>query len=63
MIREWAFETVTVGIEVHVPQSHIISCIRQEMLGADAIIVNTTPRMLDYLTLEWAQNEIGTAFG
>lgn len=68
MIREWGFETVTVGIEVKVPEEQVIQKIREEIRKADALIAIATPRYIDALTgiwktLEWLHAEVGIAFG
>lgn len=68
MIREWGFETVTVGIERQVPEEQVPMTVREEIRRADAIIAIATPRYMDALTgfwktLEWAHGEIGIAFG
>lgn len=68
MIREWGFETVTVGIERQVPDEQVPIAIKNEIMTADAIIAIATPRYMDAITglwrtLEWAHGEIGIAFG
>lgn len=68
MIREWGFETVTVGIEVKVPDDQVPQAVREEIRKADAVIAIATPRYLDALTglwraLEWHHGEVGIAFG
>jgi hypothetical protein len=68
MVREWGFETVTVGIEVKVPEEQVAETVRREMKRADAVIALATPRFMDALTglwktLEWAHDEVGIAFG
>ena len=68
MIREWGFETVTVGIEVKVPEEQVPSQVLKEIRGADAFVAIATPRYLDALTgdwrtLEWNHDEFGIAFG
>jgi len=68
MIREWGFETVTVGIEVKVPEEQIPMKVREEIKNSDALIAIATPRYLDALrgvwrTLEWLHGEVGIAFG
>lgn len=68
MIREWGFETVTVGIEVKVSDEQVPERIREEIRRADAVIAIATPRYLDALTwlwrtLEWLHGEVGIAFG
>ncbi len=68
MIREWGFETVTVGIEVKVPEEQVPERTKEEIKKSDAVIAVATPRFLDALTglwrtLEWCHNEIGIAFG
>lgn len=67
-IREWGFETVTVGIEVKVPEEQVPMKIREEIKKSDAVIAIATPRFMDALTgtwrtLEWLHNEVGIAFG
>lgn len=68
VIREWGFETITVGIEIKVPEEQIPSQVREEIRRADAVVAIATPRYMDALTglwrtLEWAHNEVGIAFG
>lgn len=68
MIREWGFSTITIGIEINVPENQIADQIKTEIKNSDAVIVIATPRILDSLTgfwktLEWAHDEIGIAFG
>jgi len=68
MIREWGFETVTVGIEVKVPDEQVSQAVKEEIRRADALIAIATPRYMDALTglwrtLEWLHGEVGTAFG
>ena len=68
MIREWGFETVTVGIEVKVSDEQVPDRIREEIRRADAVIAIATPRYKDALTglwrtLEWHHGEVGIAFG
>ncbi len=68
MIREWGFKTVTVGIEVKVPEEQVLIAVRTEIERADAIIAIATPRHLDALTglwrtLERLYSETGIAYG
>jgi len=68
MIREWGFETVTVGVEVEVPEEQIPTKVKEEIKRCDALIAIATPRHLDALTglwrtLEWLHGEMGIAFG
>lgn len=68
MIREWGFETVTVGIEVKVPEEQITEKVKEEIKDSEAVIAIATPRFMDALTglwrtLEWLHNEVGIAFG
>lgn len=68
MIREWGFETVTVGVEVKVPEELVPQKVKEEIMKADALIAIATPRFLDALTglwrtLEWLHGEVGVAFG
>ncbi|MCL0091801.1 hypothetical protein M1N59_00860 [Dehalococcoidales bacterium] len=67
-IREWGFETITVGVEVVVSEDQVASTVREEIKRADAVIAIATPRFLDALTglwrvLEWHHDEVGIAFG
>jgi hypothetical protein len=67
-IREWGFETVTVGIEVKVPEEQVPMKVKEEIMNADALIAIATPRFLDSLTglwktLEWLHAETGIAYG
>ena len=68
MIREWGFETVTVGIEVKVPEEQVPIKVKEEIKDSDAVIAIATPRYQDALTglwrtLEWLHAEVGIAFG
>jgi hypothetical protein len=68
MIREWGFNTVTVGIEIKVPEEQVPMKIREEIKSSDAVIAIATLRFIDALTglwrtLEWFHNEVGIAFG
>jgi len=68
LIREWGFETVTVGIEVKVPEEQVPIQTREEIRRIDGAIAIATPRFVDALTglwrtFEWCHNEIGIAFG
>ncbi len=68
MIREWGFETVTVGIEVKVPEEQVPMKVREEIEKSHALIAIATPRFMDALTglwrtLEWLHSEVGIAFG
>jgi hypothetical protein len=68
LIREWGFETVTVGIEVKVPEEQVSIQTREEIRRADGAIAIATPRFMDALTglwrtFEWLHNEVGIAFG
>jgi hypothetical protein len=68
MIKEWGFETVTVGIEVKAPDEQVAMATREEIKKSDAMIAIATPRFMDALTglwrtLEWCHNEVGVAFG
>lgn len=68
MIKEWGFETVTVGVEVKVAEELVARRVKEEIRKADALIAIATPRHLDALTglwrtLEWLHGEVGIAFG
>jgi hypothetical protein len=68
MIKEWGFETVTIGVEVTVPEDQVPTRVREEIKKSDAVIAIATPRFMDALTglwktLEWLHDEIGIAFG
>jgi len=68
IIREWGFETVTVGIEVNVPEDQVPTNVKEEIKNSEAVIAIATPRFMDALTglwrtLEWHHNEVGIAFG
>ncbi len=67
-IRDWGFETRTVGIEVQVPEDQVTAAILDEIQRSDAFIAIATPRHLDALsgmwrTLEFLHGETGIAFG
>jgi len=68
MIKEWGFETVTVGFEVEVPKEQVPIRVKEEIKKSDALIAIATPRFMDALTglwrtLEWLHGEVGIAFG
>ena len=68
MIKEWGFKTVTVGIEVQVPEDQVSTQTKQQIRKADGVIAIATPRFMDALTglwrtFEWYHNEVGIAFG
>jgi hypothetical protein len=68
IIRQWGFYTVTVGIEVKVPDHQVAFEIRRQILMSDAVLVITTPRTHDVITqtwktLEWIHAETGIAYG
>jgi hypothetical protein len=67
-VRQWGFETVTVGIEMKVADEQVPTVIREEIRRSDAVIAIATPRFLDALTglwktLEWCHDEVGIAYG
>lgn len=67
-VREWGFKTVTVGIEVDVPEEQVLMRIKEEIQKSEAVIAIATPRFMDALTgtwrtLEWLHDELGIAFG
>ena len=67
-IRQWGFQTVTIGIEVMVLEEEVPMKAREEIKNSDAVIAIATPRFTDGLTgtwrtLEWLHNEVGIAFG
>ncbi len=68
MVKEWGFETVTVGIETKVPEEQVPSQVKEKISRADAVLAIATPRYMDALTgvwrtLEWIHDEVGIAFG
>ena len=68
MIKEWGFNTVTIGIEVYAPEHEVDIKVREYIQTSDALIAIATPRFLDALsglwrTLEWCHAELGIAFG
>lgn len=68
MIREWGFETVTIGIEIEVPDEQVPMRTKEEIKKSAAVVAIATPRFLDaftelWITLEWIHNEVGIAFG
>jgi hypothetical protein len=67
-IRQWNFETRTVGIEINVPNEETSQYVRNKIKNADALIAIATPRSYDQVsntwrTLEWLQSELGIAYG
>lgn len=68
MVREWGFETATLGIEVQVSEEQVSMEARQQIRAADAMIAIATPRFMDALTglwrtFEWYHDEVGIGFG
>ncbi len=68
IIKEWGFETITVGIEIKVTDDQVLQKIKEEISRSDALIAIATPRYMDTLTgfwktLEWLHGEVGIAFG
>jgi hypothetical protein len=68
MIKEWGFETITVGIEIEASDEEVPLKVKEELMKSDAVIAIATPRHLDALTglwrtLEWHHGEVGIAFG
>ena len=68
MVREWGFQTTTVGVEIEVAEDQVPRAVREQIKIADAVIVIATPRFLDALsglwrTLEWAHGELGIGYG
>lgn len=68
MIREWGFQTATVGIEVQVPEEQVPDEVRRQIKKADGVVAIATPRFMDALTglwrtFEWCHDEVGVAFG
>jgi hypothetical protein len=68
IIRQWGFYTVTVGIEVKVPDDQVAFEVRRQILMSDALLVIATPRTQDVITqtwksLEWIHAETGIAYG
>ena len=68
MIKEWGLDTLTVGIDIKVPEDQVAFRVREEIRTADALVAIATPRYIDALTglvrtLEWLHGEVGIAFG
>lgn len=68
MVREWGFETVTVGIEEEADDEKVAEKAKKEIRYADGLIAIATPRIKDALTglwkaMEWLHGEVGIAFG
>lgn len=68
VLREWGFQTVTIGIEVVVPEEQVTTRAREEIKQSEGVVAIATPRFMDALTgtwrtLEWLHNEIGIAYG
>jgi len=68
MVREWGFETYTVGIEETADPSLLKEVVRDQIIKSDCLIAIATPRYLDALrglwrTLEWLHGEVGIAYG
>lgn len=68
IIREWGFQTVTIGIEVVVPEEQVTTRAREEIKQSEGVVAIATPRFMDALTgtwrtLEWLHNEVGIAYG
>lgn len=68
VIREWGFDTTTVGIERLVDPNRLSPEIRNEIIASDCLVAVATRRYLDafaglWRTLEWLHGEVGIAFG
>lgn len=68
MIKEWGFETVTVGIEKIADRDLIDETVKNEIKTSDCLIAIATGRYIDAITgvwrtLEWLHGETGIAFG
>lgn len=68
MVKEWGFETETVGIPTPIPDDQVPLAVREEIMLADGVVAIATPRTLDALTglwrtLEWHHGEVGIGFG
>lgn len=69
IIQKWNINTITVGIEIKVPDNEkISSTVKKEIKNAEALIAIATPRFLDNVTdlwkaMEWYHGEVGIAFG
>lgn len=67
MIREWGFETMTVGIE-EFATTEMKEVVKDEIIKSDCLVALATPRYLDavtglWRTLEWLHGEVGIAYG
>jgi hypothetical protein len=68
MIREWGFNTITIGIEVQEPiKTNVPERVKQEIKKSDAVILIATPRFVDSngakKIFEWGEGEIGIGYG
>jgi hypothetical protein len=68
MIKEWGFNTITVGIEKTADPSLIDEVAKNEIRTSDCLIAIATGRYVDALTglwrtLEWLHGETGIGFG
>jgi hypothetical protein len=68
MIKDWGFETYTVGIEETADSKLLKEAVRDQIVKSDCLIAIATPRYLDALsglwrTLEWLHGEVGIAYG
>jgi len=68
IIREWGFETITVGIEVEAPEEQVPLKVKEKIKKCDALVAIATSRYRDALTglwrtLEWLHGEVEIAFG
>ena len=68
MIKEWGFETYTVGIEETADPKLLKEAVKDRIIKSDCLIAISTPRYLDALsglwrTLEWLHGEVGIAYG
>lgn len=68
MIKDWGFETVTVGLEKMADRDLIDEGVKHEIDTSDCLIAIATGRYIDAIsgvwkTLEWLHGETGIAFG
>ena len=67
LVKEWGFETATVGVEIQVPEEQVPDAVRAAIKSSDAVVAVATPRFCDltgvWRTLEWLHAETGIAFG
>jgi hypothetical protein len=50
MVREWGCNPITVGVDVHVPDSQLVSEIEHQIQNSNGLIAVVTPRVIERFT-------------